>query len=60
MFILYKIYETERLILKVIDDPHAKQGLDYFNRNRDHLKKFDPLRSESFYNIENRKKALTQ
>ncbi|MFR1707750.1 MAG: hypothetical protein ACLSV2_02520 [Clostridium sp.] len=57
---MYKIYETERLILKVIDEPHAKQGLDYFNRNRDHLKKFDPLRSESFYNIENRKKALTQ
>jgi len=60
VFILYKIYETERLILKVIDGSYAKQVLDYFNRNREHLKKFDPLRNESFYTIENREKALTQ
>lgn len=57
---MYKIYETERLILKVIDESYAKQVLDYFNRNREHLKKFDPLRNESFYTIENREKALTQ
>ncbi|WP_346935013.1 GNAT family N-acetyltransferase [Clostridium sp.] len=60
MFNLYKIYETERLILKVIDESYANLVLDYFNRNREHLKKFDPLRNESFYTIENRKKALTQ
>lgn len=60
MFNLYNIYETERLILKVIDDSYANQVLDYFTRNKDHLKKFDPLRSESFYTIESRKKALEQ
>jgi len=57
---LYKIYETERLILKVIDESYANQVLDYFTKNKEHLKKFDPLRNESFYTIESRKKALEQ
>jgi len=60
VFNLYNIYETERLILKVIDDSYANQVLDYFTRNKEHLKNSDPLRSESFYTIESRKKALKQ
>lgn len=57
-----KYYESERLVLKVLDDSleSAKLVLDYFNINRDHLKPFDPLRSESFYNVESRKAALEE
>ena len=57
---MYKVYETERLVLKVIDGSFAELVLDYFNRNREHLSAFDPLRSEKFYKIENRKKAIEQ
>lgn len=59
---MYKIYETERLVLKTLDDSteSAKLVSDYFNRNRDHLKPFDPLRSESFYKVESRKAALEE
>lgn len=57
---MQKIYETERLFLKVIDGDYAQLVLDYFNRNRDHLAEFDPLRSENFYKVENRKKAIEQ
>lgn len=57
---MYKVYETERLVLKVIDGSFAGLVLDYFNRNREHLSAFDPLRSEKFYKIENRKKAIEQ
>ncbi|MCM1992195.1 GNAT family N-acetyltransferase [Oceanirhabdus seepicola] len=54
------IIETERLVLKVLDGSFADLVLEYFNRNREHLKQFDPLRSENFYKVENRKKALDQ
>lgn len=50
---MYKVYETERLILKVIDESYAQLVLDYFTRNKEHLKKFDPLRKESFYKLVN-------
>lgn len=60
VFRIYKIYETERLILKVIDGSFAELVLDYFNRNREHFKEFDPLRNENFYRLENRKKALAE
>lgn len=55
---MYKSYETERLVLRVIDGTFAQSVLDYFNRNREHLKQFDPLRSENFYKVESRKKAI--
>lgn len=60
VFRIYKVYETERLILKVIDGSFAELVLDYFNRNREHFKEFDPLRNENFYILENRKKALAE
>jgi len=57
---MYKAYETERLVLRVIDGTFVQLVLDYFNRNREHLREFDPLRSENFYTVENRKKAIEQ
>lgn len=55
-----KTYETESLILRVIDGTFAQLVLDYFSRNKEHLIEFDPLRSENFYRVENRKKAIEQ
>lgn len=59
---MYKSYETERLVLKVLDDSleSANLVLNYFNRNRAHLKPFDPLKSEAFYKVENRRAALEE
>ncbi len=57
---MYQVYETERLVLKVIDGSFAELVLDYFNRNREYLREFDPLRSENFYKLENRKNAVEQ
>lgn len=42
-------YETERLILKVLDDSYADIVLDYYNRNKDFLGEWEPIRDASFY-----------
>lgn len=44
-----KIYNTERLTLKVLDKSSAEIVLDYYLRNRDFLGEWEPLRSEEFY-----------
>jgi ribosomal-protein-alanine N-acetyltransferase len=57
---LDKEYQTERLILKLLDDTEyeAKLVLDYFQRNHEHFKPWDPLRGNDFYSVESRKEAL--
>lgn len=59
---MLKTYETERLILKTLNDSieSANLVLAYFNKNREHLKPFDPLKSEAFYKVESRKAALKE
>ncbi|MDF2890010.1 MAG: Ribosomal-protein-alanine N-acetyltransferase [Clostridia bacterium] len=42
-------YETERLILKVLDESYAGQVLDYYKRNSDFLGEWEPVRDASFY-----------
>jgi ribosomal-protein-alanine N-acetyltransferase len=53
-----KQYETERLILKVIDESYADKVLDYYKRNSDFLGEWEPIRDESFYEEEYHKKQL--
>ncbi len=48
---MQKIYETERLILKVLDKTHADLVSDYYLRNIDFLCEWEPTRSEEFYTI---------
>lgn len=47
-----KAYETDRLILKVLDETNAGQILDYYTRNRDFLEEWELKRSDEFYTLE--------
>lgn len=47
-----KVYETERLLLKVIDSTYAGQVLDYYIRNKDFLEEWEPVRDDKFYTLE--------
>lgn len=46
---MQKVYETERLILKVLDRSHANLVLDYYLRNKSFLEEWEPAKSELFY-----------
>lgn len=46
-----KVYETERLYLKVLDGSYANQVLDYVNRNKEYFKEFEPERESEFYSM---------
>lgn len=49
---------TERLVLKVLDETYADRVLDFFIRNREFLKKWEPAKDKKFYNIEFHEKYL--
>ncbi len=51
--------ESERLILKVLDDSYSEKVLDYFDRNRDFLSKWEPIREDEFYTLEFHKLQLS-
>jgi ribosomal-protein-alanine N-acetyltransferase len=42
-------YQTKRLILKVIDSNDVNSVVDYYNRNKDFLKEWEPIRNDDFY-----------
>lgn len=46
------IYETERLILKVLDEKDSEKVLDYTLRNKEFFKEFEPEREKEFYTNE--------
>ncbi len=45
------VYETERLILKALDESNAPILLDYYSRNKEFLRDFEPCRTDEFYTI---------
>lgn len=47
-----RIYETERLILKVPDESYSPQVLDYYMRNKDFLEEWELKRPKEFYTLE--------
>ena len=53
-----KVYETERLILKVLDDTFSGQVLDYYIRNKDFLEEWEPKRPAEFYTLESQAAQL--
>lgn len=53
-----RTYETDRLILKVLDKSHAELVLDYYSRNRVFLEEWEPLKGEEFYTREHHEKQL--
>lgn len=46
-----RVYETERLVLRVIDKTYAKLVLDYYSRNKVFLEEWEPIKSEEFYTV---------
>lgn len=46
---MQKIYETERLLLEVLDKSYAEKVVDYYLRNESFLEEWEPVRSEEFY-----------
>lgn len=55
-----KVYETQRLILRQIDESWAEEVLQYYNRNRLFLSEWEPQRSEEFYTLDFQKKFLKE
>jgi [ribosomal protein S5]-alanine N-acetyltransferase len=51
-------YETERLVLKVLDDSFADKVLEYHIRNTDFLAEWEPIRNAGFYQVEYHKNQL--
>ncbi len=47
-----RVYETDRLILKVLDETNSPQVLDYYMRNRDFLEEWELKRSNDFYTLD--------
>jgi len=52
------IYETERLVLKILGPTNAELVLNYYLANRAFLAEWEPMRSEDFYTQEYHKKQL--
>lgn len=46
---MQRVYETDRLLLKVLDGSHDGAVLEYFLRNKEFLEVWEPARSENFY-----------
>ena len=55
---LMKIYETERLSLKILDTTYAESVLDYFTRNKAFLEEWENSKAFDFYTIEAQEKLL--
>jgi len=56
--IMRTVYETERLLLKVLDKTYASLVLDYFLRNKAFLEKWEILRDSEFYTKEYQERQL--
>ncbi len=46
---MQKVYETERLLLKILDKSHAQLVSDYYLRNKSFLEEWESVKSEGFY-----------
>lgn len=50
----------ERVILKLLNPADAQNMSEYYRKNEEHLKHFEPTREISFYNIKTQKKLLEE
>lgn len=51
-------YETQNLVLKVLEEQDADMVLDYYDRNREFLKEWEPVRTGEFYGREFQEKEI--
>lgn len=57
---MQKVYETERLLLKVLDGSYAEQVLEYYSRNKQFLEEWEPVKSEKFYKKDYQEEQLKE
>ncbi len=57
---MHTVYETDRLLLKVLDPFQAGLTLDYYSRNRAFLEEWEPVREEAFYTLQKQRELLAQ
>lgn len=50
----------KNVALKILTPENAEDVADYYKRNREHLKPFEPLREEFFFTLEAQRKVLTE
>lgn len=50
---------TKRLTLRNLTPEHTDEMLDYYIRNEEHLRQYEPTRDSSFYTYEGQKEILT-
>ncbi|MGU8414631.1 GNAT family N-acetyltransferase [Clostridium perfringens] len=51
---------TERLALRNLAPENTEEMLDYYIRNEEHLRQYEPTRDSSFYTYEGQKEILTE
>lgn len=51
---------SRRLVLRNLTPEHTQEMLDYYIKNENHLKQFEPTRDSSFYTYEGQKEILTE
>lgn len=51
---------TERLVLRNLTPENTEEMLDYYIRNEEHLRQYEPTRDSSFYTYEGQKEILTE
>ncbi|MDZ5255365.1 GNAT family protein [Clostridium sp. LIBA-8841] len=51
---------TTRLVLRNLTPEHTEEMLDYYIRNEEHLRQYEPTRDSSFYTYEGQKEILTE
>lgn len=54
------LLETERLCLKTLDKEAAHVVPEYYERNREFLKEWEPYRGDDFYTVEYQEKLLSK
>lgn len=60
VILVQKVYETEKLILKVLDKSYAEMVVDYYLRNKSFLEEWEPVKSEEFYTNQYQQEQLEQ
>ncbi len=46
---MHEVYETERLILKIIDKSYVELVIDYYQRNKSFFEEWDAVKNDDFY-----------
>jgi len=56
--LIRQAFETSRLLLRVLDTRYAGQVRDYFVRNKEFLKPWEPTRTPDYYTVEWQRELL--